>query len=376
MKILHVYKTYFPDTFGGLERAIEQICRETSKFQVVNSILTLSSNPTPALIRRPEATVIRERAWLEVGSSPFNFGLVRRYKRIAEQYDLLHYHFPWPFADVLHLAGGGSRPAIVTYHSDIVRQKLLKIVYRPVMRRFLSTMDSIVATSPNYLESSDDLKPFRPKCELIPYGLDERYYPTLDVSRRERWRAVVAEDFFLFIGVLRYYKGLDFLLDAVSGTSHRVVIVGTGPMERHLRRRIEKECMSNVVLLGYVDDADKLTLLSLCKALVFSSHLRSEAFGISLLEGLMVGKPLISAEVGTGTSYVNENGVTGFVVKPADGSALREAMNKLASDPALANKMGAAARARFERLFQADRMGRLYFDVYRRVLEIGNHGDS
>lgn len=368
MKILHIYKTYFPDTFGGLERAIEQICRQTATLGVNNTVLTLSKIPSPALVRRPEATVVRVKQCGELRSTPFSIRLLGSYTSIAKQYDVLHYHFPWPFADVLHLIGGRRQPTIVTYHSDIVKQRILRLAYEPVMHKFLSRVDRIVATSPNYLESSVVLKRYREKCDVIPFGLDETYYPRLERDRLERWRQAVGADFFLFIGVLRYYKGLDFLLDAVVTTSHRVVIAGTGPLERHLRRRIQAEGISNVTLLGYIDDNDKMALLSLCKALVFSSHVRSEAFGISLLEGLMAGKPLISAEVGTGTSYVNEHGVTGFVVERETGLAIRNAMDLLANNLELASVMGQAARKRFETLFTANRMGYLYFETYRNLI--------
>ena len=62
---------------------------------------------------------------------------------------MVHYHFPWPFADLLEMIAGGSKPYIVTYHSDIVRQKLLGKYYRPLMNRFLGGAARVVATSQN-----------------------------------------------------------------------------------------------------------------------------------------------------------------------------------------------------------------------------------
>jgi glycosyltransferase involved in cell wall biosynthesis len=76
----------------------------------------------------------------------------------------------------------------------------------------------------------------------------------------------------------------------------------------------------------------------------FPSHLRSEAFGISLLEGAMYGKPMISSEIGTGTTYINIDQQTGLVVPPSDPQALREAMRTLWDDPQLAQEMGSAPR--------------------------------
>ena len=54
MRVLHVYRTYFPDTQGGLEEAIRQICASTKVHGVENRVFMLSRNPQPAIINRPE----------------------------------------------------------------------------------------------------------------------------------------------------------------------------------------------------------------------------------------------------------------------------------------------------------------------------------
>ena len=109
-------------------------------------------------------------------------------------------------------------------------------------------------------------------------------------------------------------------------------------------------------------------MLTLCYGVVFPSHLRAEAFGVSLLEGAMFGKPMISSEIGTGTSHVNVGGVTGLVVPPGDAAALRGALARLLDEPALAQQMGRNARARYLKLFQAGQMCASYAELYRSVL--------
>jgi rhamnosyl/mannosyltransferase len=173
--------------------------------------------------------------------------------------------------------------------------------------------------------------------------------------------------YFIFIGVLRYYKGLDYLIEAAKDTSMQVVIVGSGPEEKRLRN-LAKD-LPNVRFLGFVSDEDKYALLRLAKAVVFPSHLRSEAFGVTLLEGALMSKPLITAEIGTGTSYVNSDGETGIVVPPADPNALRRAMELISVDQDLAMRMGAAARARYEKLFSNDKVAEKYYSLYLKLLE-------
>jgi rhamnosyl/mannosyltransferase len=111
-----------------------------------------------------------------------------------------------------------------------------------------------------------------------------------------------------------------------------------------------------------------MALFRLCRAVVFPSYLRSEAFGVTLLEGAMSARPLISAEVGSGTSHVNIHGETGLVVPPGNSKALREAMDDLQGNPSKARLMGSKARQRYEQLFTGRRMGERYVDAYRRIL--------
>jgi rhamnosyl/mannosyltransferase len=260
-----------------------------------------------------------------------------------------------------------KKPSLVTYHSDIVRQKHLLRLYQPLKHRFLQSVDTIVATSPNYLASSAVLDRYRDKTRVITYGLDRGTYPRPDPERLAHWRAKAGPRFFLFVGVLRYYKGLHILLDAVAGTEYPVVIVGAGPIEQELKAHAARLGLTNVMFVGALDDLDKVALLELCYAVAFPSHLRSEAFGISLLEGAMFGKPMISSEIGTGTTYINVDGETGLVVPPSDPAAFRQAMRTLWDDPELARAMGARAEARYHQLFTSEQMATGYTELYREL---------
>jgi rhamnosyl/mannosyltransferase len=208
---------------------------------------------------------------------------------------------------------------------------------------------------------------------VIPNGIDADCYPSSGAHLLDGWRETVGDDFFLFVGVLRYYKGLETLLRAAKGFAGRIVIAGTGPHADHLQQYAAREGLKNVRFVGNVSDDDKMCLLQLSRAFVFPSHLRAEAFGMSLLEAAMCAKPMICCEIGTGTSFVNEDGVTGTTVPAQDPDALRAAMQALLADPLLAQRMGKAARARYESMFTARHMAQSYRRVYQaamaRVLE-------
>jgi rhamnosyl/mannosyltransferase len=374
MRVLHFYKTYQSESYGGIEQTIYQLCKCSSASGVESEVLTLSDDPDPAELMYEGHKVHRVKLDLQIASTGFSLSALKRFAQLAAEVDIVHYHFPWPFMDLAHFITRMNKPSVVTYHSDIVRYKTLLQLYRPLMHRFLSSVDAIVATSPNYLQTSSVLAGYKDKTQVIPIGLDKNNYPTPSTERMEKWQKQIGGRFFLFVGAIRYYKGLHILLDAARGADYPIVIVGAGPIEQELKQRVQEQGLRNVIFLGIVDDEDKVALLQLCYAIVFPSHLRSEAFGISLLEGAMYGKPMISSEIGTGTSYINNHRETGLVVPPSDPDAFRLAMQQLWDDPELARTMGARAQARYQKLFTARVMGEGYASLYRDVLQM--HGQT
>ena len=364
MRVLHFYKTFFPDTTGGIEQVINQIARGANKLGVKTEVLSLTPDRVARTIEIDGYLAHRARLDLQIASTGFSASAFVRFSQLAKKADVIHYHFPWPFMDVVHFATRVKKPTVVTYHSDIIRQKQLLKLYRPLKRRFLASVDRIVATSPNYLATSDVLEKFSGKVSVIPIGLDKESYPQPAPGRLAHWRKQLGQKFFLFVGVLRYYKGLHILVEAAQGTDYPIVIVGAGPIEQELKAQAAQLGLRNIHFLGHLPDEDKVALLTLCCGVVFPSHLRSEAFGISLLEGAMYGKPMISSEIGTGTTFINIGDETGLVVPPSDPAALRQAMRSLWENPDEAVEMGRRAEARYWKHFTAEQMVKSYVDLY------------
>ncbi|MFA5632405.1 MAG: glycosyltransferase [Porticoccaceae bacterium] len=377
LRVLHVYRTYFPDTQGGGEEVIHQACRNTRHLGVESRVFALSPNPSAEPLHREEADVFQAKRHVEIASCGMSLSALAPFRRQAAWADVLHYHFPWPFGDLLHLAGGEvtRKPTVVTYHSDIVRQKAIYPLYRPLMRRFLQRVDRIIATSPNYVANSSLLQEYRDRVQVIPIGLDDSNCPRPGDDSVAACRRRYGDDFLFFVGVLRYYKGLNFLLEAASATRANIVIAGAGPEEQSLKAYARDHGLHNVHFVGRISDTEKMALLAACRAMVFPSHLPSEAFGISLIEAAMMAKPMISCEIGTGTSYVNLDRHTGLVVAPADPAQLAQAMNLLVGDEALAREWGQNARWRYETLFTGEAMGRQYAALYQSLAAISSsHG--
>ena len=354
---------------GGIEQVINQIARGCVKLGVQVDVLSLTANKAPRTIKIDGYLAHRAHLDFQIASTGFSISVFWRFYQLAKKADIIHYHYPWPFMDVVHFAMRVCKPTVVTYHSDIIRQTHLNKLYLPLKQQFLKSMSCIVATSPNYVVTSLVLKQFKDSVKVIPIGLDKATYSVVGPERLEFWREKVGPKFFLFVGMIRYYKGLHILLEAAQGTDYPIVIVGAGPIESELKVQVAHLGLSNIHFLGFLSDEDKVALLTLCYAVVFPSHLRSEAFGVSLLEGAMYGKPLISSEIGTGTSFINIADETGIVIPPSDPKALRQAMIYLWEHPEQAVEMGQRAERRYWQLFTADQMVKSYIDLYHELLD-------
>lgn len=370
MRILHVYRTYFPDPPGGIQEAIRQICLATKTHGFENAVFTLSRAPKPMELERSEARIIRCRSWAAPASCDIgDWRAVEHFACAAKWADVVHYHYPWPFADVLEKIVGPHKPKIMTYHSDIVRQRFVKFLYTPLMHLMLNAMTSIVATSPIYAATSPLLTSprYKNRVRVIPLGVDKAsYISTPDQAILKKLGLESGAPYFLFLGALRYYKGLNFLLEAAKRVNAPIIIAGSGSAEASLRARAMELGLQNVIFAGQVSEAEKIALLQACQAFVLPSHLRSEAFGVVLIEAGMYAKPMVSYEVGSGTSYANINEETGFVVPPENPIELANAMNRLL-DKDLAKKFGDVAEKRYQRLFSAGALGRAYADLYQEM---------
>lgn len=368
MRVLHVYKTSFPTTVGGVQVFIDTLSNETNKLGVKNTVLSLAPVEKTTEVTVNDYKVILVKEDLFIASTGFSLAAFKEYRKQAQLADIIHFHFPNPFGDLLYLFSKKNKPCIITYHSDIIKQKRLMKIYQPVMNMFLNRISKIVATSPKYFASSDILQQHKDKVDVIPIGITEpKTTPKIQQCIID-WKSKLPGKFFLFVGELRYYKGLKTAIDAAAKSELPLVIAGKGGDEVELRAYAQELGAHNVIFLGFVSDSDKAALLELCHCFVMPSHLRSEAFGISLLEAAAKGKPMISCEIGTGTSYVNLDLETGIVVEPNSVNALDKAMTKIYEDDDLAGKYGINARKRFQQLFKAEKQASQYFALYNNLL--------
>jgi glycosyltransferase involved in cell wall biosynthesis len=366
VRVVHVYKDIYP-VLGGMENHIRVLTRELACYEDIDvRILVTSTSRRSSTTTLDGVKVTKAGRLATVASTPLSVRLPFELRRLRP--DIVHLHFPYPVGEVAALLAAPNVPTVITYQSDVVRQRTLLKLYGPTLKRVLSRASRILVTSQPYLDSSPWLQPVRDRCIIVPLGIDLK--PFLPITPRGDGRTI------LFVGRFRYYKGLRYLVDALpSIPGARLRLVGSGPMEAELRAQVSSLGLQDrVEFIPGVGDAELPSYYAQADIFVLPACERSEAFGLVLVEACASGLPCISTELGTGTSYVNEDGVSGLVVPPGDPKALAAACNALLADGEARRAYGTNARQRATELFDIRRVARQVADVYRDVLAEAKRG--
>ena len=348
MKIVQVYKDYEPPVFGGVEHTMRLLSRGLARIPGYQSTVVCSwDRPVTRVEQLEETTVVRVATFGRLARSPVSPTLPGWLRRL--QPDILHFHYPNPTGEMSCLVAGPRCPVVVTYHADVVRQRQLLRVYRHPLARFFRRADRILVTSPYMLDGNALLEPHRDRCRVIPIGIDLGRMEDTPRARQvaAEVRARCAAPVVLFVGRMRPYKGLPVLVEAMREVPGTLLLVGSGEQEARVRERIQALGLeSRVVMTGDVPDADLPGYYRAADLFVLPSVSRSEAFGLAMVEAMSCGLPVVSTRLGTGTSFVNQDGVTGLEVPAGDPGAMAVAMRRLLSNREEARRMGESARAR------------------------------
>ncbi len=365
MNILHVYKDYYP-ILGGIENHVKMLAEGLIQRGVDVQVLVTNTGPRTAIEKIGGVSVIKAGCPLRISGAPISPSFYGRMRRLKP--DIAHLHFPNPPGELGQLFLGQSRKFVLTYHSDVVRQKYLLRLYKPLLWKVLAKADRIIATSPHYIRSSPYLSRLADKCVVIPLGIDLRPFENVDNDQVQAIRQRYGLPLLLFVGKLRYYKGLQYLLEAMPKIEARLLVVGTGPMAETWQALADNLGLRDkIFFLGEVPDEELPLYYHACDLFVLPASHRSEAFGVVQIEAMACGKPIVCTELGTGTSYVNVHGETGLVVPPRDPKALVEAINQLLADEALRRRLGKRGRERV-REFSKEAMVERIVELYEELL--------
>ncbi len=365
MKILHIYKDYYP-VLGGIENHIKMVAEAQNTLGHDVTVLVTSEKGGSVTENINGVKIIKASRFATVASTPLSTSLF--FNLIKENPDIAHLHFPYPVGETSYLFAGRKSKTVITYHSDIVKQKYIAKVYKPFLTRVLKKANAIVATSDNYIRQSPVLSNFKNKCRVIPLGIDVKDFAPGETEKSAEIRDQYGKPLLLFVGKLRYYKGLPYLIRAMEDIDANLIIVGTGPMEEELKNLVkELELERKIKFTGDIDYRYLPDYYRACDLFVLPSTEKSEAFGTVILEAMASSKPVISTELKTGTSFVNVDGETGAVVTPADSNELAIAANMILSDSSLMKRYAMNALKRVNESFTLDIMVQRIIDLYESI---------
>ena len=369
MRVLQVYRDYFTQVPGGIERHIHDLAHGL-KDQIDVDVLVSSAHRHAKTWNDNGVQIHVAAEILRVQGVPFSPTLSRYIRK--GHFDLVHLHSPYPTGEFALAASRSAAVRIATYHADLDRGSRLFPIYRRLLIRLYRSCRYVVASSDALVEGSQVLSALRRAdpdvVRVIPMGVDLRRFHPGPTDASAALRKQFGGPIVLFLGRLRYYKGLPTLIDAMRDIDAKLFIVGGGPMRDPVVAAASKRLGSRFIHARHASEEELPDLYRSADLFCLPSTSHAETFGLAAVEAMASGLPVITTDVGTGTSTINVDGETGFVVPPDDVEALTAAIRKLLSDQQLLTKMGVAARKRVEKHYDRNVMLTRVLELYRRAV--------
>src|SRR5260370_27222855 len=365
LNVIQVGK-YYPPHVGGIETHLQALCEGLKTSHDVQVFVAHDRRRDQDEIADGVA-VHRLGIQFKIAGAPVCHTMPWKIRRARA--DIVHLHLPNPAGVLAILASGYRGPLLATWHSDVIRQRRLAKMFEPIQRRFLANCDALIATSPNYVETSTDLHRLRKRTVVIPYGIAVEQFCDPPAARVAAIRRGRSTPLILAVGRVVYYKGFEYLIRAMTRIDATLLIVGDGPTRHSLERAArELGVASRIEFLGEMQPRDIVPYYHAADLFVLPSIARSEAFGIVQLEAMACGKPVVNTNLASGVPFASLDGVTGITVEPANTDALVSAINRLLADAQLRSEYGEAARRRVQQEFTIDAMVQRTRDLYEAIL--------
>jgi rhamnosyl/mannosyltransferase len=369
MKILEVNKYYYP-WIGGVETAVAQLAEGLNlKKDVEVQVLCCAKKDLPENEVINEVQVSRCKIWKTLFKMPISWSFFKKFKLKSSTADIVVLNHPFPLAFFAYALYRPNSHVVVHYHADIVKQKRIAILINPLLKWVLKKSKKIIVSNPNIINTSFYLEKFKEKCVTIPFGVDLEKVNCIPQEKVDRIKSLYGRKFILFAGRLAEYKGVRYLIDAVKKIDVPLVIIGEGEMSTEIENYISKLNLRHRIHVVTPQPQEELyAFFKSATTVVLPSIHKSEAFGIVLIEAMACGTPVISTELGTGTSFVNVDGQTGFVVAPRNSEQLENAILKIVNNEDTCRKLGLQAMERVKYFFSLDRVLGMYHSVFLEIM--------
>lgn len=374
MKILQLGKHY-PFHYGGIEKFYFDLAKELNKQNIECDIFCANESKVNKIFSEDGVKIISYGRFAFKASTSLSYKVFSELKKVINQYDVLHVHLPDPMIVVALFVLRPKQPIILHWHSDIVKQKISKKLFLPFQNWILNRANKIIATSPNYIESSVDLQYIKSKCIAIPSGLNPNRLVVNDKRLEELKNKYKGKKIIYFFGRMAEYKGVEYLIQSVQYFSNHFhfIISGGGDIAQYKQMVKQMNIEDKVTFTGRIENEEVGAYYKLCDLFVLPSITRNEAFGLVQCEAMYFGKPVVSTNIeGSGVSYVNKNEETGLIVPIKEPKAIYDACKKIIENDELYRKFSSNAKLRFKKLFHIKSIANEITKVYKEVIKDDN----
>jgi len=369
MKVLLVNKFYYPE-IGGIETVTQILAEGLIERECSVEVLACARRgPEQEEVIRG-VPVHKAASFGIVWSMPISLDFLLKFRRMAALADVIFLQHPFPLADLAAYLFARKKPLVVFYHSDVQRQRIAALLFSVMLKRTLRRASKIIVTSARIAQRSKHLQPVLDKVVVVPIGIVPRDpAPAPDVLRQaQQIRSEIVEPLVLAVGRLVRYKGFEYLIRAIRECKGHLLIIGSGGLERELKKIAEYENLGDRVHFKAVPRTETLApYYHACDVFVLPSIATTETFGIVQVEAMAAGKPVVNTLLETAVCDVSVDGETGFSVPPRDSQAMGQAIGRLLADDHLRAQMGEAARDRAVRLYSRERF---CDEVHRELLRV------
>jgi rhamnosyl/mannosyltransferase len=373
IRVVHLGK-YFHPAPGGIERSVRSLAQGQAALGCSVQVVCMDHERGGAsrVERDGLIEVVRLRRATSFGKLDYCPDLVRLLRECEA--DLFHLHTPNPSMILGLLRSGNRRPLVVSHHSDVIKQRLRRLLFSPIERACYDRARLLLAMSPTYASGSAILRRYPDRLAVLPIGLD--LAPYLDpspeaVAHAARVRGAFPGPLWFSCGRLVYYKGLETAIEALRYVPGTLLIGGEGPARTRLERlAARRRLRDRVQFLGRIPGDEELIAHHLAAdAFWFPSNARSEAYGLVQVEAMACGCPVINAAIPhSGVPWVSRHEETGLTVPVNDPAAFAAAARRLLDEPGLRDRLAAGARARAVAEFQSESAARRSIALYSAVL--------
>ncbi len=387
-RVLIVHERYA--LFGGEDAAVDaDIALLRSRGHVVHPWILENSGIGSWGIRRKLAL-----AWKTTWNAHSSRELLAQAERFRP--DVVHFHNILPIVSpsALHAAHTAGLPVVITLHNyrllcpagtffrqgrpceECHQKSLLRGVIHGCYRgsrgqtavvAFMLTSHRIMGTWSHCVDAFITPTGFL-KAKLVQGGFNAaRIHVRPNAVGDGTPSLEPSENYILFAGRLSAEKGILTLLDAMTHAPEvPLIVIGQGPLESVVRERAS-ESSGSIRYAGHLDREGTDRVLSRARALIFPS-LAYETFGLSLVEALSHGVPVVASRLGVRSEMIRD-GDEGLLFEPGNPVDLARQIRRLMTDATLRSSMGRQARKSFEERFSQEHGYQRLMEIYRAAIE-------